>query len=145
MAKIKGRCTTAVFNIPNVIRGLAGGKEGISLPFSATVTQVMLILVFFLVSLPVQSLMAVVLPIMPALARVMIICVIIPCFLGYMIGIKREEEMNIVRYWYVKMKTKYEPAELIRFEEVEQSKTIHFQQKIRMKRHVPISKRGETE
>lgn len=142
MAKVKGRCTTAVFNVPNVIRGLAGGKEGIALPFSATVTQVILMLVFFLISIPVQSIVAVVLPVMPTIARVMVVCIIIPGFLGYMIGMKVKEEMNIIRYWYVKWQTKYEPAELIRFEEIEQSKTIHFQQKISVKHRV---KRGEFE
>lgn len=77
------------------------------------------------------------------LARFLIFIVILPIALGYKLGMQQKQSMSMIRYWVTKWKTKYEPNELIRFEEVEQQKEIRFEQKIRMKRNLKFHERGE--
>ncbi|HBO5951766.1 TPA: hypothetical protein L4613_006192 [Pseudomonas aeruginosa] len=138
---IRGRCTTAVFKIPNVIRGLAGSSDGgISLPFSATTTQAILAFVFLLMGIPAYLISNWLFPFVPAIARFLILIIIVPLALGYKLGMQQRESMSMIRYWIIKWKTKYEPNEMIRFEEVEQDKEIRFEQKIRMKRHFKYPK-----
>lgn len=49
MKKIIGYCSSQLDEIPNLIRGLGGGEQGFSLPFSLTVSQ---IIVIFTIILP---------------------------------------------------------------------------------------------
>ncbi|MEH7473098.1 hypothetical protein V7158_15345 [Priestia megaterium] len=128
MRRITGYCTNKIFAIPNIVRGLAGGRESISLPFSVTVTQIIVIFVFFLLSIPFSILMT---PLIPdKIARIIVVCIAAPGFFGYLLGSQTKEHMNIIRYWQVKYRTFMEPKELFRFEEVEQAKKITYKRKI---------------
>ncbi|SUL87613.1 hypothetical protein [Staphylococcus aureus] len=40
MKKIIGYCSSQLDEIPNLIRGLGGGEQGFSLPFSLTISQI---------------------------------------------------------------------------------------------------------
>lgn len=128
MRRVTGYCTNKIFAIPNIVRGLAGGRESISLPFSVTVTQIIVIFIFFLLSI------LLVIPLTPLIpnkiARVIVVCMAAPMFFGYLVGSQIKENMNIIRYWQVKFKTFMEPKELFRFEEVEQAKKITYKRKI---------------
>lgn len=128
MRRVTGYCTNKIFAIPNIVRGLAGGRESISLPFSVTVTQIIVIFIFFLLSLLLVVLLT---PLIPnKIARVIVVCMAAPMFFGYLVGSQTRENMNIIRYWQVKFKTFMEPKELFRFEEVEQAKKITYKRKI---------------
>ncbi|PFB04596.1 hypothetical protein CN383_06435 [Priestia megaterium] len=128
MRRVTGYCTNKIFAIPNIVRGLAGGRESISLPFSVTVTQIIVIFAFFLLSL---LLVVPLTPLIPnKIARVIVVCMAAPMFFGYLVGSQTKENMNIIRYWQVKFKTFMEPKELFRFEEVEQAKKITYKRKI---------------
>ncbi|MCQ6288114.1 MULTISPECIES: PrgI family mobile element protein [Bacillus cereus group] len=132
MHRYKGYCTSTLWRIPNLIRGLAGGKEGFQLPFALTVTQILFILVLFFVSLPLFIVAAPVID--NKVARFVVLNIILPSFFGYLIGGQTRENMNILRYYYIKRRTKQEPKEMIRFEEVEQTKMIYVKGKIRLQR-----------
>lgn len=128
MRRVTGYCTNKIFAIPNIVRGLAGGRESISLPFSVTFTQIIVIFIFFLLSL---LLVVPLTPLIPnKIARVIVVCMVAPMFFGYLVGSQTKENMNIIRYWQVKFKTFMEPKELFRFEEVEQAKKITYKRKI---------------
>lgn len=132
MHRYKGYCTSTLWRIPNLIRGFAGGREGFQLPFSLTVTQILIILVLFFVSLPLFIIAAPVID--NKVARFVVVSLILPSFLGYLIGGQTKENMNILRYYYIKRRTRQEPKEMIRFEEVEQTKMIHIKGEIRLQR-----------
>ena len=97
MRRVTGYCTNKIFAIPNIVRGLAGGRESISLPFSVTVTQIIVIFIFFLLSL---LLVVPLTPLIPnEIARVIVVCMAAPMFFGYLVGSQTKENMNIIRYW----------------------------------------------
>ncbi|MDQ8094895.1 hypothetical protein [Bacillus amyloliquefaciens] len=134
MPSVRGRCTTSVFKVTNVIRGLSGENgNNISLPFSVTVTQFALTGAAFVLSLILQPVLGLILP-MEGLIRFVVISIIAPCTFGYIVGSKTKESMNIIQYWLIALQTKREPKEMIGFEEIERFKKVNIKDRILIKR-----------
>ena len=134
---IKGRCTTSIFAIENVFRGFAGenGEGSISLPVAFTISQAVLSIAFMFIGAIIHVIVFNVLQV-NAFVSMMIFLFVLPLVAGYLLGQAKKDRMNIVQNIILRIKTKYEPNELIGFQEVEKADTYSINERIRWKRHV---------
>lgn len=133
----KGRCVTSVFKVPNVFRGIASseGGQSLALPISVTATQAIIFVIIAFIMIPVQIIIGA-LTDMGGFVRLVVFNLMIPVAVAYFLGSKEMEKMNFLRYIILWFSTKYEPSQIIAFEEVEATKRIKIKQRIRMKRSV---------
>lgn len=131
--EVKGSSTNAIFAIPNVIRGLG---DGIKLPFSVTVTQIILFVICFVLSFPL-ALLPPLLWVVQAqgVAGGLVVHLLFPVAGAYLLSQIHPDDMNLFRYIKVRIQTWLEPKEIIRLEEVHQARFY------RVEEEIPVSQK----
>lgn len=140
-----GYCSTGAFKVPSVIRGLepdGGGGGGISFPVSITFIQATFIGIFFAISLPLIPVVRM-LPFMGDIATFVVFNLMAPIFIGYLVGERQTQHMNMLQYWLVRIQRYLEPARIFQFEEVEPVRYATYSHSIRAVRGSNVAKETE--
>lgn len=132
--KIIGYCSSQLDEIPNLIRGLGGGEQGFSLPFSLTVSQVIVIASIILPGLFFLPITNGLLDFLPKYGRYAIVFFLhfgFPGVFGFFIGQKNIENMNVVKYARVYIATKFnETSDYVGREELDSKKSYKLRKKV---------------
>ncbi|EGQ1387243.1 hypothetical protein MTR04_10115 [Staphylococcus agnetis] len=132
--KIIGYCSSQLDEIPNLIRGLGGGEQGFSLPFSLTVSQIIVIFTIILPGLFFLPVTNSLLDFLPKYGRYTIVFFIhigFPAVFGFFIGQKNIENMNVVKFAKVYIATKFnETSDYVGREELDNKKKYKLRKKI---------------
>ncbi|EUW15560.1 hypothetical protein GZ142_07130 [Staphylococcus aureus] len=134
MKKIIGYCSSQLDEIPNLIRGLGGGEQGFSLPFSLTISQIVVMFTIILPGLFILPITNGLLDFLPKYGKYTIILFIhvgFPAVFGFFIGQKSIENMNIVKYAKVYLATKFnETSDYVGREELDNKKLYKLRKKV---------------
>lgn len=132
MRDVTGYSTNAIFKIPNVIRGLG---DGIRLPFSATITQLILFAAFLIFSFPLGMVPPLLWVIQAqGLAGAVVVHLLFPVAAAFLLSQVNPDDMNIFRYLQVRMQTWAEPKEVVRLEDVHQARFYRVEEAIPIKK-----------
>ncbi|HCC5607567.1 TPA: hypothetical protein O0187_002144 [Staphylococcus aureus] len=134
MKKIIGYCSSQLDEIPNLIRGLGGGEQGFSLPFSLTISQIVVMFTIILPGLFILPITNGLLDFLPKYGKYTIVFFIhvgFPAVFGFFIGQKSIENMNIVKYAKVYLTTKFnETSDYVGREELDNKKLYKLRKKV---------------